>query len=70
MEPPKRANLEKLSGKINGNLQILHILKEILRFFPTFFNCYRIFRENLGRNLEICICSGFGGGSPRSHGIY
>ena len=34
------------------NLQFLKFLKEILRFFENFLKLYRIFRENLGKNLE------------------
>ena len=43
------------------NLQFFENFKEILRFFPIFFKFYRIFRENLGKTLEICICRGFEG---------
>ena len=28
------------------------------------FAIFQIFRENLGKNLEISICRGFGGGTP------
>ena len=42
----------------------LNVFKEILRLFENFFKFYQIFRENLGKNVEIWICKGFRGRSP------
>ena len=41
-----------LSRKINGNLQILKILMEILPFYENILEFYPIFRENLVKNLD------------------
>ena len=38
-------------SKINGNLQSLIILMEILPFFKNFRKFYHIFREYFGKNL-------------------
>ena len=49
------------------NLQFLTIFKRISRFFQKLFKFYRIFGENLDKNLEnleICICMGLGGEPP------
>ena len=45
------------------NLQFLKNCKENFAIFSIFLNIYRIFGENLDKNLEICICKGFGSGA-------
>ena len=42
------------------NLQFFTIFKKISRFFQFFLKFYRIFGENLDKNLEKCICRGLG----------
>ena len=44
------------------NLQFFQKFSMKFRDFPPKF--YLIFGENLDKNLEICICRGFGGGNP------
>ena len=52
-------------------MEKFQFLKKISRkfrdFFKDFLNFYRIIGENLDTNvkdLEICICKGFGGAEP------
>ena len=68
-EPPgRRRSFEKNCKKINEKLQFLNKFQEnFVIFSKNFWKFYRIFGENVVKNLEnleICICRGFGGRRP------
>ena len=52
----------KLLVDVNGNLKICDFFQRVLKLSRTF-------REDVPKNLEICIYSGFGGGSLSSEFI-
>ena len=64
-EPPGRLrSFQKIVKKSMKNLQFAKKFSRKFRdFFKIFLKFARIY-ENLDKNLEICICRGFGGQSP------
>ena len=68
-EPPGRQrSFQKICKKINEKLQFLKDFQENFAIFSKIlWKFYRIFGENVDKNLEhleICIWRGFGGRSP------
>ena len=56
---PDKAN-EFIKIFVENSLENCDFLFFSLIFFQSFFEFYRDFCENLGKNLRICICMGFG----------
>ena len=69
-EPPgRRRSSPKICKKAKKKITIFFKFQENFAIFSKiFWKFYRIFGENLDKNLdnlEIFICRGFGGGAPR-----
>ena len=63
--PPRTPEFSKICKKLMENLQFFKKFSRKFRdFFKHFLKFYRIFGEDLDKNLELCICRWFGGRSP------